>query len=292
MNWNDLKYFLVVSKFKNITDASLKLGVSPSTVSRRILEIESHFGLPLFNKRQNGYFLTEAAETILSLVEETERNINYIERKIIGYNPESKKVVKIELPELLGQYLIFPALKEFQETHPNIKFDIANDIRNSKLATRSSDIVVRMSMPSSGVYKAKKIGEVKQSLFCSKDYFSRFGSPINKDELINHYLIGWDDEYKTIPLSKWFLDIKGDAEYWIKTSNFNSQLQAVKNDLGIGVLPRFINFKNTLIPVLDEIEPLISEVWLLRNIETQSLGYIGEVFEFLEKVIKERLKEK
>lgn len=81
MNWNDLKYFLVVSKIKNITDASLELGVSPSTVSRRISEIESHFGLSLFNKRQNGYFLTDAAENILSLVEETERNIKYMKER-------------------------------------------------------------------------------------------------------------------------------------------------------------------------------------------------------------------
>lgn len=289
MNWNDLKYFLVVSKIKNITDASLELGVSPSTVSRRISEIESHFGLSLFNKRQNGYFLTDAAENILSLVEETERNIKFIERKIVDYNPESKKTIKIDLPELLGQYLIFPALKKFQETHSSIKFDVSNDIRNSKLATRSSDIVVRMSMPSSGAYKAKKIGEVSQSLFCSKNYFNRFGSPKSKDELINHYLIGWDDEYQNIPLSKWFLDIKGNAEYWIKTSNFNSQLQAVRSGLGIGVLPHFINFDNTLVPVLDEIDPLTSEIWLLRNIETQSLGYVGDVFEFIENVIKERL---
>lgn len=44
MDWNDLKFFLALVQAKSLSAAAAQLGVSPSTVSRRIevLELALH----------------------------------------------------------------------------------------------------------------------------------------------------------------------------------------------------------------------------------------------------------
>ena len=42
MDWNDLKFFLAVANARSLTAASVRLGVSASTVSRTITAARAH----------------------------------------------------------------------------------------------------------------------------------------------------------------------------------------------------------------------------------------------------------
>jgi len=60
MDWNDLKFFLALAQAKSLSAAAAQLGVSPSTVSRRIEALELALHAQLFRPHRAGYDLTQA----------------------------------------------------------------------------------------------------------------------------------------------------------------------------------------------------------------------------------------
>lgn len=59
MNWNDIRYFLAVARHGGLTGAAKQLGVSQSTVARRVETLEAALRTRLFERLTHGYHLTE-----------------------------------------------------------------------------------------------------------------------------------------------------------------------------------------------------------------------------------------
>jgi DNA-binding transcriptional LysR family regulator len=272
LNWDDWKYFLAVARYNSLTRAAVDLQVSTSTVARRIAELEKVLGVALFNRRPNGYWQTRAAQSIFAQVEQSEAKFELIKRTLAEASAVLHETIKIELPELLGQHLLIPALLELQQQRPEIKFDIETRVINSQLSTRASDIVVRLNRPLSGAYTMRKVGELTQSAYSSEAYFAAHQEEIASTGLSQQFLIGWEDTLQYLPLAKWLNQQAPNQPLWLKTSSLNAQLEATAAGLGIAVLPKFAahKFKLTQIPLHGE--PLQAEIWLMRNIESSSTG--------------------
>lgn len=272
MNWDDWKFFLAVARYNSLSRASIELQVSSSTVARRITELENSLGTQLFNRRPSGYWLTPAARSIFSQVEQSEAKFGSIKRALGEHSKVLPETVKIELPELLGQQLLIPALADLQQRHSELKFDIETRVTNSQLANRASDIVIRLNRPMSGAYTMRKLGELTQTTFCSADYFAKHREQIANTGLTGQFLIGWEDGLQYLPLAKWLQRIAPEQLLWLKTSTLNAQLEAVKAGLGIAVLPKFAALKFDLVEVKLAVPALQAEIWLMRNTESQSAG--------------------
>ncbi len=64
-DWNDLRYLLAVADAGSTATAARALRVNPTTVARRLAMLEEALGLTLFDRRQDGYTLTEAGTSLL-----------------------------------------------------------------------------------------------------------------------------------------------------------------------------------------------------------------------------------
>ena len=270
MDWNNLKFFLAVARSNNVTDASTKLKVSPSTVARKISELEESLETTLFTKKTNGYFLTEYGESILSMVEETEAKMDFMSRAITRQKSEKSGKLRLDVPEILGMHVIIPELLKTQENYPGIQFEFSNSVVSRKLANAQSDIIVRLSKPDNGLYTIRRIGMLNQAAYCSSEYAEKRGVPETAEELENHFLIGWNDNMSYLNLAQWLARTSNGAEIWMKTPNLQSQLRAVRSGLGIAALPVILGKRFNLTRVLKRAEPSMSEIWLLRNQETRT----------------------
>ena len=52
LNWDDLRLLLLVARTRSLSAAAVQLGVSPSTVGRRIALLERALGVTLFLPRR------------------------------------------------------------------------------------------------------------------------------------------------------------------------------------------------------------------------------------------------
>ena len=63
-DWGDLRFLLATARTGSTSAAASELGVNQTTVARRIASLEAHLGVPLFERRQDGYRLTEAGAAL------------------------------------------------------------------------------------------------------------------------------------------------------------------------------------------------------------------------------------
>lgn len=286
MNWDDWKYFLAVARYNSLSRASVELQVSSSTVARRIAELEASLGVKLFNRRPSGYWLTRAAKSIVEKVEQSEAKFDLIKRTLAEDSEVLNETVKIELPELLGQQLLIPSLLVLQQQRPEIQFDIETRVTNSALSTRASDIVVRLNRPENGAYTMRKIGLLSQRAYCSQAYYEAHQEQILTTGLKNQFLIGWEESMQYLSLAKWLNTQASGQSLWLKTTSLNGQLEAVVAGLGIAVLPKFTAHKYNLVEIALETPALTSEIWLMRNLESNSSG-VELLLAHLSKILKD-----
>lgn len=65
MDWDNLRYFLELSRACKLTAAARRLGVDHTTVSRRVEALEKSMDTALFVRAVTGYSLTEAGRALL-----------------------------------------------------------------------------------------------------------------------------------------------------------------------------------------------------------------------------------
>ncbi len=287
MDWNDLKFFLAVANARSLSAASRHLKVSISTVSRRITALEESLGVMLFRHHSDGYELTEAGKMLVIPAEQAVAGLTLFERTAKGSIREISGLVRIDVPELLGQQILVPGLASFMEEYPDIQLDIHSSVRPVSLATQQSDIIIRLVRPERGCYKIRKIGEIAFGFYAHPNYLQLYGMPTSIKDLSSHRIIDWSDDLGFLVMSRWINEIISDRVPSIKLSSFTSQLMAAESALGIALLPAFAANKAELIPVLHDIPVLKMDLWLLVQEQLAHHPRIKLVKEFLIKSLND-----
>src|SRR5229473_1445752 len=89
-SWDDLKSFLVCAKHKSFRNAAEMLGLTSTTLMRRIDRLEERIGCKLFLRDQSGLTLSEEGLAMIGDVTEMERHaFNIFRRMSRGWNPIS-----------------------------------------------------------------------------------------------------------------------------------------------------------------------------------------------------------
>ena len=64
MDWTDVRHFLALARTGSVRAAGSELGVSHSTVARRVEALEERLAARLFDRSRDGYTLTAAGARI------------------------------------------------------------------------------------------------------------------------------------------------------------------------------------------------------------------------------------
>ncbi|MCA0406616.1 MAG: LysR family transcriptional regulator [Proteobacteria bacterium] len=269
MDWNDLRFFLAVARCHSLTEASRGLRVSQATVARRIQALEQALAAPLFTKSHDGYALTVQGEALLPHAEQAEAHMLWLERGGAVPREEEAGIVRLAMPELLGQHLIIPALAPFCEAHPQIRLEAEADVRPVSLKRREADVLVRLVRPTHGDYTLKRVGSIALALYAAPAYVVRHDLPTTLGELEHHRLIGWNTGLGFLPFSSWLVDAVPAAKVAFRAHTMSAQLAAVEAGLGLAVLPAFIARKFGLERALPQEKPFFSDIWLLLAADSQ-----------------------
>jgi DNA-binding transcriptional LysR family regulator len=143
-----LRTFCDLYLTKNFTRTASNLGITESTVSYRIKEIEKFFGQKLFNRRSNK--TVETTEFGNSFFADAKEIISMIEKyKEVGEKGEMMGTIKVSAGEIGGVFLLPPIIRAFETKFRKIKIKI--EIINSlstlkKLSEAECDLGVTASV--------------------------------------------------------------------------------------------------------------------------------------------------
>ncbi len=90
LNWDDLQHFLALAQRGAARPAGAALGVSHTTVLRRVEALEAHLGVRLFDRHRDGFELTEQGRRLLAAATSVASEVNAgaaIVHKALGERP-------------------------------------------------------------------------------------------------------------------------------------------------------------------------------------------------------------
>lgn len=285
MNWNDLKFFLEVARARSLSAAARSLGVSISTVSRRIEVLEADLDITLFRRHRDGYELSQAGRDLLGPAEAAEAQLRLLVRSAQQSDGGLTGTVRIDVPELIGQHIVLPGLESLLQDHPGIQLDLHSSVRSVNLAGQESDIVLRLVRPDRGNYKIRLIGQIGFGIYGSRSYLARHGAVASADNLRQHRIISWSEELRYLTMASWLNDLCPDLSPAMYLDSFSAQIAAVRHGYGIAVLPHFAAAPEGLVEMLEAGPKLQVDLWLLTHSQSATVPRVRAVVNFLSSLL-------
>ncbi len=237
-SWDDLHAFLVCAEYCSFRRAAEALGLTNTTLSRRIDRLEYQLGAKLFVRHQSGLVLSEEGKSILDDVKNMEQLSFDVFRRASRSAELPMGVVRLAVTEGPGTYWVLPHLIDFQNTYRMLTVDLHCAMEQADVARLEADVAIQFEMPRNQDLICAKLGRLHIYPFASQDYARNYGLPRSMSDWKYHRVIQQvapqldEAAYTRLLGLQSFEGITG-----LRTNSSTATLYAVERGAGIGFLP-------------------------------------------------------
>lgn len=177
-NLQNVATFIKVVEVGGFASAARELGVTQSTVSRRVAELERHLDRKLLERTTRRLLLTEAGATYCETVKALISKLAEADANLSDSDSDAQGLLRITTPLGLGRALVLPGLARFAERHPHVRLDVDLSDRYVDLLQEGYDFAVRFAEPQTSGLDAKTVKSVER-IICATPAFLR-ANPIQR----------------------------------------------------------------------------------------------------------------
>lgn len=285
IDWDGLRLFLELVRHGSARAAGQALGVSHSTIVRRVERLESDLGATLFDRDFTGYRPTAAGETLLESAQRAEDAILTADRQLRGQDARLSGEIRLTTSDIIANYFLMPELCDFTQQYPDIDLSVLVSYDVFDLARREADVAIRFigggrSPPEDLV--GRRLVTASSCYYATEQYLE------NHDPCVENSTarwIGWGDLER-------FPD-------WVRQSAFpnapayghfnNAMLQAsaAQAGLGLAALPCFVGDVLPGVVRIPGCEPYANwDIWMLSHPDLRDAArhrtfraFVADVFE-------------
>jgi DNA-binding transcriptional LysR family regulator len=236
-SWEDLRAFLLCARHQSFRTAAEALGLTGTTLMRKIDRLEEELGCKLFLRDQSGLSLSDEGRALLFDVEQMEKLTFNVFRRA-SLSTEIQGSVRVAVTEGPGNFWILPRLIDFQRTYRKIMVDLRCAMEQADVSRLEADISVQLERPTNPDLIVAKLGRLHIYTFASEAYRDTYGVPKNLADLKNHRIVRQhaaqldDGGYARI------LGLKSlEGVVSISTNSSVAVLYAIERGAGVGFLP-------------------------------------------------------
>ena len=237
LDWDDLRFFLAITRLRSLSAAARELRVTQSTVGRRLASLELGLGARLLHRTPEGYVPTLAGEAIMSQAERVEAEVRAVERTVGGRDAQLEGVVRVTAVDTLASHVLVPCLAAVQLGSPEVTLELVADVKHLSLAMREADIAVRLAPFEGHDLVVRRIGTLAHGLYASPTYLERHGEPDFGAGCAGHRLVAGLDGAEVPQLAGWLAEIAPRATVALRTDSPEAQLRSALCGAGIACMP-------------------------------------------------------
>ncbi len=237
MNWDTIKLFLALHREGSARAVALEHDLSPSTVTRRVTELEKELKTKLFNRLSSGFQLTESGQELLHIALKMESDAYEIERKLLANSGVMQGTIRLTIPSHIVAKPFMESLAIFSRNNPKVELEIIPSYTAFDLSRGEADIALRIMMKGTEPPEhliATHLVDVYVAVYASKEYIA--SHDLGDTEQSNW--VGWDDESR---YPDWVI---GSRYPHLPTKHrFNDpymQLYTAKTHMGMVMMPCFM----------------------------------------------------
>jgi DNA-binding transcriptional LysR family regulator len=295
-NWEDLKVFLAAYREGSIGRAADLLGVSGSTVSRRLTALEDALGQTLFVRSPDGLKPTEAAHHAWSAAEDAERSTARLQA-LVDHHGEVRGVVRVSLTQELLTCVLLPLWPEFSRRHPELCVEFVATTGLSDLERWEADIGIRPVKPETGEnLVVTRLRDSRNALFGGRALLRERGlDPTDPAALATAAASGWTDwpwigwstDFAHLGLARLQDQLVPGARVVLRAPSTEYMRLAAAAGVGLSLMPRYFGL---VTPNLVELPlagiPPARPLYMLCHASVRHSARVDAVWRYLESVLR------
>lgn len=189
-NLDNLLAFLAVARERSFTKAAAQLGVSQSTLSHTIRELEERLGVRLLTRTTRSVSPTEAGERLLRNVGPRFEEIEGELAAVRELRERPAGTIRITATENAAEAVLVPKLAHLLRQYPDIKVEIVVDYALTDIVAERYDAGVRSGEQVAKDMIAVRIGpDMRMAVVGSPSYFRERSLPKTPQDLTIHNCI-------------------------------------------------------------------------------------------------------
>jgi DNA-binding transcriptional LysR family regulator len=280
MQWDDIRYFLALSRQGSLSATSRALNVEHSTVSRRVGNLENELQVKLFDRLARGWVLTPEGKELFDRACAIEDEALSFQRAALG-TAALAGTVRISAPPILISHFMLPQLGTVRSRYPEIALELIGERREADMVRGEADIAIRLGRPEEPGLIVRSIGDVSYGLYGRPDAVRR----ATGDQIY----IGFDNSMPNLPQKLWLDEHVGARRYSLRSNDMMTMLQAARNGWGIALLPHFLaRTSDELLELAEGVKPLRRPASLVMHADVRRSHRVRAVADILVEVFKAR----
>jgi DNA-binding transcriptional LysR family regulator len=274
MDWQDLRYFLVLARSGSLSAAARELGVDHATVGRRVAALETTLGLRLIDRLPRSSPLTKDGVAVAAAAERMEELARDVSRRSRGAALTLSGVVRVSAPPALATLCIAPRIATLRRAHPGLTLALLASSTFAALDRGEADIAVRLARPDEPGAVARKIGTMRFALYAHADLAQR---PAEDWEFV-----AFDATFDHLAQQAWLRKIAAGRRIAFEANDLFAQQAAARAGAGAATLPTIMGDDDpALVRLTMEPEPPRRDIWLIAYPDLRRSPAVRAVMDFL-----------
>jgi DNA-binding transcriptional LysR family regulator len=181
-----VEIYTAVVETNSISRAALRLGIFPSTVSKKVRELEERARTRLLHRSTRRISLTEAGhrfyEQCMRLLNEAER----AEWELRDDAREPNGRIRVAAPVVFSQRQIAPILPDFLRRYPDIEVELLTSARTLNIVEEGFDVSIRLARADQVARYMRILAPNRRVVCAAPDYVARHGELKAPPDLDQH----------------------------------------------------------------------------------------------------------
>jgi DNA-binding transcriptional LysR family regulator len=201
-----MRYFARVAETGSFTRAAATFSVPPSSLSRRIADLEENLGATLLKRTTRVVQLTEIGQLYFEQLQDILVQLEQCDESVRSYQAQPMGQLRISAMVGFGERILMPLMDEFRQLYPEIILDISLSDDVTTLGRDDVDVAIRGGYAPNERVQAIRLMDNEFIPVASQGYLDRRGVPESVSELRQHQGVFFRTPTGALP---WLCEIEG-----------------------------------------------------------------------------------
>lgn len=269
MNWDDLRFLLAVVESSTLTEAAKALGVTQTTVTRRLTALEEQLGVRLVSRTSHGVVVTDEGRTVAAAARDVQARLTALDRSLLGRDDALEGRLRVTTIDMVAHYDA-PLFQSFLQRYPDIELEVFTGLDNHDLSRDEADVAIRWTHHPQEPLVGRRIGPVPYALYGSPELVERIGADAPLEDFP---WVAWRRELDHVITATWMRQQTPNHRVVARYDTALSLHAGVRSGLGIAFLP-CMYAEPDLVCLRPHAPEFTYDVWLLVHPEARAAARV------------------
>ncbi len=280
MEWNDLRTLLAVAEHGGIGGGAADLGIHPTTVSRRIREIEADQRVRIFERYRHGVVLTPAGKEAVEAAREVRQIVDAVSARLQGRDTHLSGSIRVtSVDSILSRWMKHFAT--FRQRYPDIQLELSSALDMANLTRREADVAVRIAGSAPEHLIGSKLCDVAHGVYASQELLEAYGPDAGRGDFP---WIAYDlSVFRGI--DRFLAARHPQARVAMRVPRIDLLLAAIESGVGIGILNCHAGDSNPRLRRIGPADAGLSHLWVLTHPDLRGTARISALMGFVRAIV-------